>query len=435
MRGDRHGVLGVQRFCWASISGHIRAINELHDDVEQAVLRLAKIIDTHDAGMGELAIARASFLKRSAKLASASSSRVGEDLDGDGAVQRDLRSLVNRAHAATPSSAVISYCGSSAFCSSSAVGGCQLTSGLFRRWLRLASGDIFFLHPLSVKLGLVLACAFVFAGPVFSAPAEEPRADDPGASPEIALLRLGYERGLIEASLAPVKQQITTLAMLEKQFAAARDYDAAITARDERKRLQGELTRLDKDLLLLQTREQALKTALLPDRVKLPLESATLKELRFEGGAITGWSKTGAAATWKLPSLPAGGYEVLLRYRCGAAEGGTLLVKETRYSLTATIESTLKGPEERNAGTLKISDGSGTLHAGGGVSRHQQPHATAGRGTRACVEMMNCRLPIWIAALPAWACLGLHAQTPPPPRHRSPPRSSLSIRAAAPDHD
>jgi len=86
-----------------------------------------------------------------------------------------------------------------------------------------------------------------------------------------------------------------------------------------------------------------------------------LKELRFEGGAITGWSKTGAAATWKLPSLPAGGYEVLLRYRCGAAEGGTLLVKETRYSLTATIESTLKGPEERNAGTLKISDGSGTF--------------------------------------------------------------------------
>jgi hypothetical protein len=267
-----------------------------------------------------------------------------------------------------------------------------------------------------VKLGLVLACAFVFAGPVFSAPAEEPRADDPGASPEISLLRLGYERGLIEASLAPVKQQITTLAMLEKQFAAARDYDAAITARDERKRLQGELTRLDKDLLLLQTREQALKTALLPDRVKLPLESATLKELRFEGGAITGWSKTGAAATWKLPSLPAGGYEVLLRYRCGAAEGGTLLVKETRYSLTATIESTLKGPEERNVGTLKISDGGGMLTLAAQSLVTNNLMQLLGVELAACLDDDEFRrLPVLLiaACMPAhaWA---LHAQTPLP---------------------
>lgn len=220
-----------------------------------------------------------------------------------------------------------------------------------------------YFHPVSprVKAGIALACVFVFAGPVFPALAQEMRADDPGASQDISLLRLGYERSLIEASLAPLKQQIITLATLEKQFADAREYDAAITARDERKRLLGELARLDKDLLLLQTREQALKTALLPDRIRLPLEAAALKDLRLEGGAITGWSKIGAAATWKLPSLPAGGYEVMLRYRCGAAEGGALLIKEARFSLVTTIETTLKGPEERGAGTLKISDGSGTL--------------------------------------------------------------------------
>ncbi len=198
-------------------------------------------------------------------------------------------------------------------------------------------------------------------GLAMSVPAAEKRTDDPGASQEIALLRLGYERSLIESSLAPVKQQITTLAGLEKQFADARDYDAAITARDERKRLQNELGRLDKELLLLQTRERALKTAMLPERIKLPLDSATLSDLRREGGAITGWSKIGAAATWKLPALPPGGYEVMLRYRCGAAEGGQLLIKEARFTLTTTIETTLKGPEERNAGTLKVSDGSGTL--------------------------------------------------------------------------
>jgi len=194
-----------------------------------------------------------------------------------------------------------------------------------------------------------------------SAPMAEKRTDDPGASSDIALLRLSYERELIEASLAPVKEQITTLGTLEKQFATDRDYDDAITARDERKRLQNELARLDKELLLLQTREQALKSSLLPDRIKLPLDAAALSDLRLEGGAITGWSKVGAAATWKLPGLPPGGYEVMLRYRCGAAEGGKLLIKESRYTLTTNIETTLKGPEERSAGTLKISDGAGAL--------------------------------------------------------------------------
>jgi hypothetical protein len=212
-----------------------------------------------------------------------------------------------------------------------------------------------------LKPGFVLACAFVGAGLALSAPPGEKRTSDPGASQDIALLRLGYERELIEASLSPIKQQITTLDTLEKQFATERDYDAAITARDERKRLQNELSRLDKELLLLQTREQSLKTALLPDRIKLSLDAATLSDLRREGGAITGWSKIGSSAVWKLPALPPGGYEVMLRYRCGAAEGGQLLIKEARFTLTTDIQTTLKGPEERSAGTLKISDGSGTL--------------------------------------------------------------------------
>lgn len=212
-----------------------------------------------------------------------------------------------------------------------------------------------------MKSGLVLAFAFVFAGAALSVPAAEARLGDPGASQEIASLRIGFERRLIEASLKPVKDQITALSALEKQFAEARDYDAAITAREERKRLQNELNRLDKELLLLQTRELAVKVSALPERIKLPLDAAVLTGVRREGGAITGWSKIGASASWKLPVLPPGGYEVMLRYRCGAAEGGTLLIKETRFTLSTSIETTLKGPEERNAGTLKISEGASTL--------------------------------------------------------------------------
>lgn len=201
----------------------------------------------------------------------------------------------------------------------------------------------------------------ILAGQVMPVSAAGKAKGDPGASLEIALLRLGYERDLVAASLKPVKDQITVLAELEKQSVAARDYDAAIIARDERKRLQNELSRLDKELLLLQTREQSLKTTMLPERIKLPLESATLQGPRREGGAITGWSQAGASAVWILPKLPPGGYEVMLRYRCGAAEGGTLLIKESRFTLQTRIETTLKGPEERMAGTLKISNGSGPL--------------------------------------------------------------------------
>lgn len=212
-----------------------------------------------------------------------------------------------------------------------------------------------------VNPGHVLAYLLILAGQVMPVSAAGKAKSDPGASLEIALLRLGYERDLVAASLKPVKDQITVLAELEKQSVADRDYDAAIIARDERKRLQNELSRLDKELLLLQTREQSLKTTMLPERIKLPLESATLQGPRREGGAITGWSQTGASAVWILPKLPPGGYEVMLRYRCGAAEGGTLLIKESRFTLQTRIETTLKGPEERMAGTLKISNGSGPL--------------------------------------------------------------------------
>lgn len=239
--------------------------------------------------------------------------------------------------------------------------GFAATSGLFRGCLQVASAGFSIPTFPRVNPCLVFAYALVLAGLTALAPAADSRVGDPGSSPEIALLRLSYERGLIESCLGPVKEQITTLEKLEKQFAASREYDAAITARDERKRLQNELARFDKELLLLQTREQALQSALLPDRIQLPLDSAVLSDVRLEGGAITGWSRTGASATWKLPSLPPGGYEVMLRYRCGAAEGGTLLIKEARFTLTTAIETTLKGPQERSAGILKVSNGSGSL--------------------------------------------------------------------------
>lgn len=187
-------------------------------------------------------------------------------------------------------------------------------------------------------------------------------ADDPGENAELALQRLLFERAWIVATVGPVKKQITTLDALEKQLATARDYDGAARVRLQRLEMQNELDRLDKNLVLLQSREQALKASLLPARIQLPLEAAQLTGgTRLDSGALTGWAR-GATATWKLPAgLPPGGYEVILRYRCGPLEGGSLTLSEKRFTLSTAIETTLRGAENREAGTLKLSEGATTL--------------------------------------------------------------------------
>lgn len=186
-------------------------------------------------------------------------------------------------------------------------------------------------------------------------------AAEPEPDLSLELARLKFERSMIESSLSPMKKHLLELTALEKKRAEARDYLGAISTRNERRKLEDELGRLDKELLLLQTREQSLKASTLPDRISLPLEQAQLSGVRREGGALTGWSQPGASATWKLPGLPSGGYEVILRYRCGALDGGLLEVREAKFHLTSQIDTTLKGPQEKNLGTLKLTDGSSTL--------------------------------------------------------------------------
>lgn len=203
-----------------------------------------------------------------------------------------------------------------------------------------------------------LAVALLLGAPACPAVAQDTRA--PAAT--IELERLKFQERLLEASLQPLQQHLAALQALEQQRAGAGDYAGAIEARNQRKKLTTELERLDKELLLTHTREESLKARLLPDRIPLPLDAAELAgDVRRDGGALTGWSGPEAAATWKLPDLPPGGYEVLIKYRCGALEGGTLEVREAHFHLTAEILTTLRGPQEKNLGTLKITDGRGTL--------------------------------------------------------------------------
>jgi hypothetical protein len=64
---------------------------------------------------------------------------------------------------------------------------------------------------------------------------------------------------------------------------------------------------------------------------------------------------------WRLPDLPPGGYEVILRYSSGPLEGGSVRVQESFYSLNADLGTTLKGFDDHNVGTLRVRDGAGQL--------------------------------------------------------------------------
>ncbi len=205
---------------------------------------------------------------------------------------------------------------------------------------------------------LVAALLLGFGAPACPADAQETRAP----TAPLELERLSFQKRLLEAGLRPLQQHLSALQELEKQRATSGDYAGAIEARNQRKKLTTELERLDKELLLTQTREQSLKARLLPDRITLPLEDARLEGgVQRTGGELTGWSGPDSAASWTLPNLPPGGYEILLKYRCGALEGGTLEIQETRFHLSAEVLTTLRGPQEKNLGTLKITDGTGPL--------------------------------------------------------------------------
>ena len=180
---------------------------------------------------------------------------------------------------------------------------------------------------------------------------------------ELAALRTTHELSIRQAGTPALRQYVSELAALEKRCATGRDYQGAVAARNERQTIEREIARIDKESLLLKTRDQSLRSAMLPDQIILMPERAVLSGVGREPGtgALAEWKKSGASATWKLPDLPPGGYEVLVRYSCDALEGGSITIAEQTFSLGGTADTTLKGPVEKNFGTLKITNGSGPL--------------------------------------------------------------------------
>lgn len=170
--------------------------------------------------------------------------------------------------------------------------------------------------------------------------------------------RLAYQTKLSADKLVLLKQQLQQLLALEQKAAKAGDYESAIAAVEAQKKLQQQMRQQEKIQLLASAQNH---TENLQEIIQLKLEDALLAGPKLESGAIIGWKNKNDSATWTLPGLPAGGYEVVLRYQSNATEGGRVLIKEARYSLKADLVTTLQGAEESNIGTLRIQDGDGKL--------------------------------------------------------------------------
>jgi hypothetical protein len=159
----------------------------------------------------------------------------------------------------------------------------------------------------------------------------------------------------------------------------ARDYAAAVKVRDKRLALEQELTAFEQELPGLAIRATG-QTALLPERIVFHPKDATLSGADLEkDGTLTGWgSRQGCSATWKLPGVPAGGYEVILRYISDGGGSAAFEVRESFYVLRGKVTAPAEKQAEKNLGTLRISDGAGTLTlAADGVSPPTQLRVVA----------------------------------------------------------
>jgi hypothetical protein len=178
---------------------------------------------------------------------------------------------------------------------------------------------------------------------------------------DLRQLRAQFRESLPSAILPEQREYHAQLAEVEKKLAAAHDYAGAIQARDERVALEQEITAYEQELPRLAARASGAEQ-LLPERIVFKPSDAKVSGVTLEkDGALTQWSTPQASATWKLPKIPAGGYEVFLKYASGKDDPAGFLVKENFYFLRGKTIPTNNKPLEKNLGTLRIHDGEGTL--------------------------------------------------------------------------
>lgn len=200
------------------------------------------------------------------------------------------------------------------------------------------------------------------------------RAQPEDTATDLRTLRAAFRQALLTAILPEKRAYAARLRELEKKLASTRDYAAAMKVRDEHLALEQEITAFQQELPGLAIRATG-RTALLPERIVFHPKDAALSGASLENdGAITGWSSPqGCSATWKLPGLPAGGYEVILKYTCAEGDVAAIEVRENFYLLHGKLTAQAGKQIEKNLGTLRIRNGAGALTlAADGVGPHAQ---------------------------------------------------------------
>lgn len=212
-------------------------------------------------------------------------------------------------------------------------------------------------QPVSPSRALRIALAAMLAMSCQAGALAQPKA----AETDLRTLRALFRQGLLTAILPEKRAYAARLQELEKQLAGARDYAAAMKVREERLALEQEVTAFELELPGLAARAAGL-AALLPERIVFRLQDAALTGLKLEkDNAISGWESARGAATWKLPGLPPGGYEVMVKYTCAGGSSAVLEVRESFYVLRGKLTAPEDKPVEKNLGTLRIRDGGGPL--------------------------------------------------------------------------
>jgi hypothetical protein len=192
---------------------------------------------------------------------------------------------------------------------------------------------------------------------------------DPASNPapahapdnDLRQMRAQFREALLTAILPEQRAYHDQLQDLEKKLAAAHDFAGAIQARDERVLLEEEITAYEEEMPRLAARASG-ADQLLPERIVFKPTDAKLSGLTLEkDGTLAQWNAAQASATWTLPKLPAGGYEVFLKYSSGKDDATGLIVRESFYFLRGKTTPTDQKPSEKSLGTLRIRDGDGTL--------------------------------------------------------------------------
>jgi hypothetical protein len=189
------------------------------------------------------------------------------------------------------------------------------------------------------------------------------QSQSPEPLPDLRSMKAGLRRSLLKEILPEMKAHCDRLRALEQKQAAVQDFAGAVKARDERTKVEKQISALEQEAVILASRPAIENAARLVARIELKLSDATLEgaQLDKEDGAITGWGAANSQATWKLPGIPAGGYEVLVR--C-TGQTGDVTVKESFYSLISPCKSANDKAIEHNLGTLRVRDGAGSLILG-----------------------------------------------------------------------